>query len=165
MLRFGLLLPLFLIVACNAPEKKVQPAARIDRLSWLEGRWAVGSDLNELTPNLVFENRWRRISDSVLAGVQLEQDSVQPKVLQTMHIVATNGRFEYTVVIPGKYKAESYTLYGYPDSAGVFVNPVKEFPYRVRFQQLTADSATEITDDPQGGKIHLVEYLKRLSND
>lgn len=103
---------------------------------WLLGEW------QHKTPRGILYEFWKRENDSTLAGKSYFLKDKDTVVLETVRIKHSHGNLWYipTVKNQNQGRAVPFKLTKREGATLVFENPEHDFPQRIMYSQLSADS-------------------------
>lgn len=132
---------LFLLICSTAVS------GPIDRIGWLQGSWAGG------TPGKQMLETWRRQNDSTYAGKSVLIKGADTLLLETVSLEQRGGQLYYVPTVNGQNEGKPvrFTLTHITDRRLVFENPAHDFPQKVSYTLIHADSLlAEISGTVQG---------------
>lgn len=143
-----------LLVSCKktetTSEKTTEKTPRqIEKAAWLTGNWGASTPEGNLTEN------WVKVNDSVYHG---ESYFVTPKndtvFAETVVLDDAAGKMAYTVSVPGQNdeKPVRFDLTKITDTEMTFENPQHDYPSKIVYTQVQADSLVAVIYGKQNGK-------------
>jgi len=125
--------------------------AGVDRVAWLQGCW------ESVTPRRVIEENWTAPRGGTVLGTgrTLRGDSLVEYEL--VLIRARQGRLIYEAHPSGQPSAE-FTAREVSDSSVLFENLAHDYPQRVGYRKLGADSLLAWIDGTVGGKPRRIDF-------
>jgi hypothetical protein len=137
--------------ACNSSPKDMNATKDRDNLtraSWLMGVWVYHSPKGD-----IFES-WKKLNDSLFVGRSYTMVGSDTIIAEEIRLVEQNGEVNYIPSVPNqnmglpvKFKLTSMT-----DNELIFENPDHDFPQRISYQRLTADSLVAEISGPMKGE-------------
>lgn len=129
----------------------IPQAGGIDRVSWLQGCWQTA------TPRRVIEENWTAPRGRSMIGVSrtLRGDSLVEYELVVLR--ERDGGLAYEAHPSGQPGAV-FTARAASDSSVVFENLAHDYPQRVGYRRLGADSLLAWIEGPSGGTTRRVEF-------
>ena len=145
-----------LLISCKETPKEAEtsaplakPYAQLEKTEWLLGEWG------NVTPEGELTERWKQENDSVYLGesyfVMNGRDTV---FAETIRMEEASGKLTYTVTVPGQNngKPVSFEMTSATDSQLVFENPQHDFPSKIVYNKITADSIMAEISGMEKGK-------------
>ncbi|WP_297332935.1 DUF6265 family protein [Flavobacterium sp.] len=133
-----------LLISCKHDDKY----ANIQKAVWLVGSWGNTSADETLT------EIWQKLNDSVFAGqafvINEENDTV---FFEHIRIEERKGELFYIVTVPDQNEGQAvpFKMTTINDSLIVFENPEHDYPQKIAYRKVNADSlVAEISGMPQG---------------
>lgn len=133
-----------LLLSCKHDDKY----ANIKKAEWLVGSWSNTSADETLT------EIWQNINDSVFAGqafvINEENDTV---FFEHIRLEETKGELFYIVTVPNQNEGQAvpFKMTAINDSLIVFENPEHDYPQKIAYRKVNADSlVAEISGKPKG---------------
>lgn len=132
-----------LAISC---EKKTYP--QLEQASWLLGNWG------HAIPEGRFVEQWEQENDSVYAGKSFfiaENDTTFAEYIQ---LTEDHGKLKYIVSVKGQNGEEpvAFTLTQASDRQLVFENPQHDFPDKIIYRKISADSVVAEISGLQNGR-------------
>lgn len=132
-----------ILASCN---NKTYP--ELDKAKWLLGDW------EHTIPEGRFTESWEQANDSVYAGKSFfiaEKDTTFAEYIQ---LTEDNGKLKYIVSVKGQNGEEpvAFTLTQASDSQLVFENPQHDFPDKIIYRKISADSVVAEISGLQNGR-------------
>ena len=147
---------LLLNISC---EKKVNKTEypRIEKASWLLGKWENNSAEGKLSEN------WKKVNDSTFIGEShfvVDNDTVFAETIQLEDRI---GSLFYTVTVPGQNdeKPVSFELTVALETQLIFENPAHDFPKRIAYDKIGADSLVARIYGVKDGKVESETFRMR----
>jgi hypothetical protein len=141
------------IIALLLAAGAVVPAqhAGLERLAWLQGCW------ESVTPRRVIEEYWTAPRGGTMLGTgrTLRGDSLVEYELVLLR--AKEGRLVYEAHPSGQPSAV-FPAREVTDSSVLFENPAHDYPQRVGYRKLGADSLLAWIDGTVGGTARRVDF-------
>ncbi len=146
-----------IVVSCT--EKKTDEPRTIEKASWLIGSWENAS------PEGTMSETWTRENDSVFSGqayyITDKNDTLHS---ETIALNESVGALVYTPIVKGQNndKPVSFKMTSSKENQLVFENPDHDFPTKIVYNKITADSIVAEISGMQQGKSSTEKYpLKR----
>lgn len=138
---------LLLSCACSAQHT-------LDKASWLLGQWR-----SQPAGKTLYET-WTRSSDTAFAGKGYFLKGSDTVVLEHIRLVARNGEFFYIPVVNNQNNGEPvlFKLTSMKADQLVFENPAHDFPQKITYTHVTADSLLAVTSGMVNGKKKAQEF-------
>lgn len=126
----------------------------IDRVAWLEGCWEARS------PKRVIEENWMAPRGGTMIGVgrTVRGDSLAEYEMTVLR--AVNGALTYEAH-PSGQAGTTFTARAATDSTIVFSNPTHDFPQRVGYRRVGADSLLAWIEGERNGRTRRIEFPYR----
>lgn len=134
-----------------------QAAPRLAGLGWLAGCW------ERTAGTRVVEEQWMRPRAGLMlgAGRTVEGDSVVE--FEQVRIVERGGRLVYAAAPSGQPPAEFESIAA-PDSAVTFENLGHDFPQRISYRRVGADSLMARIEGLRGGRVRGIDFGYRRAS-
>lgn len=128
------ILLLILLISCNKSEKK--ETQKIDQLDWLIGTWENNSKEGQLSEN------WEQINDSTFNGQTYFIKGNDTLHNETFIVNQIKDSIFYIPTIKGENndKPVIFTLTQSTEKQFTFENPKHDYPTKVVYTQVSADS-------------------------
>lgn len=114
--------------------------AHASELDWMAGRWCGQRD------GVFNEEVWMAPSGGLLLGMHRDMRAGKPVGFEFMRIARENGKWAYHAQ-PGGAKAVTFTADAVDGDTVVFANPQHDFPKRVRYRRVDAQTLQASIDD------------------
>ncbi|MFN8250338.1 MAG: DUF6265 family protein [Ferruginibacter sp.] len=151
------LLYIFLVTAasCSGDQKETGPS--IKKFSWLNGAWIMEETGGNTTED------WITVNDSLMTGKSdfIKGDSVIP--FETIRIYKNGPDFYYEAKAAGQNNEQpvAFKIIRFSDSAFVAENPAHDFPKRIGYKMIRADSVVAFIDDGAAAPLKKAEFYYR----
>lgn len=140
-----------LLQACKDPAPQTPPEPKkfpqLEQAHWLLGTW------QNQSPEGVGTEVWRQENDSVYAGTShfvIGSDTVSSEAIR-LEAIGTSLAYVPTVKGQNNDAPVRFTLSSATDKQLVFENPAHDFPQKISYTQLSADSlVAEISGTVEG---------------
>jgi hypothetical protein len=139
---------LFLIAAAAFSCKKESKENKLKTMDWLVGTWENNSEYGDMQEN------WEKINDSVFRGT-----SYLIKVKDTLHsesiaLESKDDQVLYIPIVKGQNNDQPvvFLLTKQTPKQLVFENPNHDYPKKIVYNQITADSLVAVISGTQQGK-------------
>lgn len=149
-MRATLLALLLLALAVPAAHAQQTPAAA-DRLGWLAGCWVARS------PTRVVEEQWMRPRGGTLLGMSRTVAADSTVGHELMRIVQRGGGLVFVAHPSGQAPAEFPAVEAGPERA-VFADPAHDFPQRIIYRRVGADSLVARVEGERGGTTRGIDF-------
>ncbi|MBY8961679.1 hypothetical protein KJK34_02820 [Flavobacterium sp. D11R37] len=133
-----------LLLSCKHNDKY----SKIHKAEWLVGSWSNTSADETLT------EIWEKLNDSVFAGqafvINEENDTI---FFEHIRLEETKGEVFYIVTVPDQNDGQAvpFKMTAINDSLIVFENPEHDYPQKIAYRKVNADSLiAEISGKPNG---------------
>ena len=137
-----------LLISCKETPKETEASAvpetktysQLEKAEWFLGEWG------NVTPEGELTERWKQENDSVYLG-----DTV---FAETVRLEEASGKLTYTVTVPGQNNGQPvpFKMTSATDSQLVFENPQHDFPSKIVYNKITADSIMAEISGMEKGK-------------
>lgn len=149
-----LLICLLALFACNSEKQEVgkneaEGKAVTELPSWLLGTW------QGLTPEGSVSESWEQVNDSTYSGLGVFTAGKDTVSREAIKLERRGGKVLYipTVSQQNNGQAVSFTLTSSSEKELVFENPAHDFPQKIRYLKISADSiVAEISAKADGGE-------------
>lgn len=141
------LLPAALCAILASCNNKTYP--ELDKAKWLLGNW------EHIIPEGRFTESWEEENDSVYAGksffITAAKDTTFAEYIQ---LTEDDGKLKYIVSVKGQNGEEpvAFTLTQASDRQLVFENPQHDFPDKIIYRKISADSVVAEISGLQNGR-------------
>jgi Domain of unknown function (DUF6265) len=151
-----------LLQACQAPTPSTPPAPKypqLEKAGWLLGTW------QNQSPEGVATEVWKQENDSVYAGSShfvIGQDTVSS---ESIRLEASGQSLAYVPTVKGQNNDAPvrFTLSTATDKQMVFENPAHDFPQKISYTLVGADSlVAEISGTVEGQAQSQAFPMKRV---
>ncbi len=105
----------------------------LSALAWLSGCW------ESTEGNRIIEEQWMKPRGSLMAGSGRTVTPGKPTFIEFLEIQAADSGIYY-VARPGGGKPVPFKLVSAADGSWIFENPLHDFPQRIMYRKLSADS-------------------------
>lgn len=142
-----------LLLACTKPEPAIKKAA------WVLGKWQT-----EQSPDGQFTEIWTQKNDTLLVGHGVLMQGADTAFAEYLQIVQRGEDLFYVANVLGENNEEpvEFKLTS-ADKALVFENPVHDFPQKISYIQLGADSMLAEVSAMENGQEQKESFaLKRV---
>ena len=140
-----------------APPALAQPpgSAPVDRIAWLGGCWRMDAG------PVVIEEQWMAPRGGAMLGVgrTVRRDSVVEYEFLRIH--AAGDTLVYDARPSGQPRAEFRAAPGGEAREVVFANPTHDFPQRVAYRRVSADSVVARIEGTRGGQARTISFPYR----
>jgi hypothetical protein len=140
---------LLLVILVAATPVHAQRAT-LARVSWLDGCW----ELNATNRRVV--ERWRN-ADGMMTGSSRTWIGGQPRESEALRLFARGDTLVYEALPSGQQRTEFKTVAA-TDREIVFANPEHDFPQRIVYVRISADSMTVRIEGDRAGRRNPVSY-------
>ena len=142
---------------CISTTAEAQSADGVAALRWMSGCWELR------TATRVTHEQWMVPMASQMMGMSrtVVRDSVRE--FETLRIETRNGVPTY-VAMPSGQKEAHFAATSITDSTAIFANPAHDFPQRIMYRRIGADSLVARIEGPQGGQTRGINFpMRRVS--
>lgn len=155
---------IFITTLCNACSTK--PAseqnqnantASLIQFSWMLGNW------ENTTADGIFTETWLKTNDTVFTGKGLIVAANDTVFEEDIKLHYDNGNIYYTVTTTGQNNQQpvSFKYIDTIPASYVFENKEHDFPTRIIYQKITADSIVALIEGTVNGKTMKEEFPMR----
>lgn len=150
-----LLLSVITFVSCQKKENttiknetSVKSHAQLDKARWLIGEWGNSSKEGDLT------EIWSQLNDSTLAGKTSFVAGKDTIFMESIEIVQKNDSLFYNTQVSNQNdgKSISFKNTDATENQVVFENPKHDFPQKIVYNKITADSLVVEVSGMKKGK-------------
>lgn len=136
-----------------------QQRQAIQQLSWLCGTWE-----NKTAKGILYET-WVPVSNTFYQGKSYMLHQKDTVVLETIQLTVRKGVLCYIPAVTRQNKGQAvvFTLSSIDDSNVVFENPAHDFPQRISYTRITADSLIAEISGSRGGQKQTRQFMMRRS--
>jgi len=122
-----------LFFSCSAPVNKHE---KMDKLKWLIGNWEIN------TPEGNYYESWKVINDSVYSGASYFISGKDTLSAETVSLEEREGELLYIPMVrdQNEGKPVTFRLTSSAEETYIFENPGHDFPQKISYRQLSADS-------------------------
>ena len=130
------------------------PSVRLERIAWLQGCWRAES------PARVIEENWMAPRSGTMLGVSRTVRGDSLAEYELILLREQEGGLAYRAHPSGQASA-TFTAREANDSQVVFENRAHDFPQRVGYRRVGADSLVAWIEGERGGRTRRVEFPYR----
>jgi hypothetical protein len=143
-------------VLASAPASTPASAADLARLSWLAGCWS------RTNTRRIVEEQWMAPAAGLMLGAGRTRN-VADGALAELEQVRIESRGDTLVFVakPSRQPEATFTAVAVTDSMVVFENLAHDYPQRVGYRLVHADSVAAFIDGTNDGKPRKVEFPYR----
>ena len=142
----------FLLFSCKketSVEKKEKSYSDLEKANWFLGRWENNSSEGNLSES------WKKLNDSTFFGESyfvIENDTV---FAETIQLEERNEKLSYIVTVPNQNeeKPVSFELTKNSQHQLIFENPNHDYPNKIIYNQIGADSLVAEISGMKEGKL------------
>ncbi|QEE50169.1 hypothetical protein FUA48_11445 [Flavobacterium alkalisoli] len=119
------------------PVTQAKTYKELEKANWLLGEWGSVSEEGELT------ERWKKENDSVYKGESYFVINSKDTVFaEKADLVEANGKLTYIVTVPGQNNEQpvGFEMTAATDAQIVFENPAHDYPNKIVYNKISADS-------------------------
>jgi hypothetical protein len=152
-----LILLLLAIVSCKKSETKEYEKIKI--ANWLIGTW----ENNTVEGNL--SETWKKINDSTFQAQSYYIKSKDTLHFETITLQQTGEELTYSATVKGQNndKPVAFKLTNATEKQLIFENPKHDYPQKISYTQITADSLVSKISGIQQGKPSSENYsMKKI---
>lgn len=159
MKKTTLLLAAFAVVSCNErnessiqygepQEIETKTYEQLEKVNWLVGAWG------NTTPEGNLTETWSQANDSTLTGKTVFMSGNDTLFTETIEIVQVNDSLLYNTKVSNQNqgKAVSFKASDITDKQIVFENPKHDFPQKITYNKISADSLVAEISGRKDGK-------------
>ena len=139
------------LVVAPAAAASAQSAPRVHQVGWLTGCWERASGRR------MVEEQWMRPRGGLMLGAGRTVDGDSLVEFEQVRILERAGRLVYAAAPSGQAPAEFESI-AVTDSSVTFENAAHEFPQRVLYRRVGADSLIARVEGTRGGKLRGVDF-------
>ncbi|WP_300602079.1 DUF6265 family protein [Niabella sp.] len=139
---------------------KADTTPTIRNAEWLAGTWE-----NRVAPGKIIYETWTRSGDAALTGKSYMLKEKDTLLFETVKLVEKNGRLLYIATVPRQNNGEPvvFTSKTVSETELIFENPEHDFPQRIRYTRVGADSLlAEISGTKNGNERKQSFPMKRV---
>lgn len=146
------------LALAETPAVAPSPGREIGRMAWLAGCW------HREAPRRVVEEQWMRPAGGVMLGMSRAVTTEEDKLVEfeAVRIEEKDGRLVYTAK-PYNQPEGSFHSIQITDELVLFENKEHDFPQRIGYRRVGADSLLAWIEGTVQGKSRKVEYPYRRS--
>lgn len=149
----GPLVAAVLAAAAGAPPA---PGADLARLSWLAGCWS------RVTARRIVEEQWMAPAGGLMLGAGRTRDAADGALVEFEQVrIEARGDTLVFVAKPSRQAEASFAAIAVTDSQVVFENLAHDYPQRVGYRRVHADSIAAFIDGMDDGRPRRVEFPYR----
>lgn len=134
----------------ETPEQpEVKTYAELEKANWFLGNWGNKTPEGELT------ERWVKANDSVYKGETYFVVGGKDTVFsEAVDLIEEKGKLAYIVTVPGQNneKPVRFEMTSGNDKQIIFENPKHDYPSKITYNKITADSIVAEISGIQKGK-------------
>jgi hypothetical protein len=132
-------------------------ARDVATLRWMSGCWELR------TGSRVTHEQWMAPLGSLMMGMSRTVSRDTVREFEVLRIEVRNGMPTY-VAMPGGQKETLFVASVVTDTAVVFDNPAHDFPQRIEYRRVGADSLSARIEGTTGGRLRRIDFpLRRVS--
>jgi hypothetical protein len=143
-----------MVIGLSPEGAAAQGTHRLERLGWLAGCWQRSSGRR------VVEEQWMRPRAGLMLGAGRTVDGDSVVEFEQVRLHERGGRLVYAAAPFGQPPAEFESAV-VSDSVVTFENPAHDFPQRIIYRRLGADSLVARIEGVRGGKVRGVDFAYR----
>ncbi|RQO31482.1 hypothetical protein DBR32_05850 [Taibaiella sp. KBW10] len=155
MKRIGILFGCVLLL-CSSQAK---PKKQIDKAGWLLGTWK-----NETAKGTVYES-WHRVNDTEFTGKSYLLEGKDTLIFESLKLVQEQRSLVYIPTVKGHNNdlPVRFTLTKISDTDLVFENAQHDFPQRITYKKIAADTlVAEISGIQNGQQVKETFPMKKI---
>jgi Domain of unknown function (DUF6265) len=146
-----------LLVTVSAPTLTAQASSNIAQLSWMAGCW------EQRSATRVTEEQWMAAAGGTMLGVSRTIARDSTRGYEFMRIATLAGKLTY-IAQPSGQAETAFVTSAITDTLAVFENPAHDFPQRIEYRRVTADSiVARISATTRSGQARGMEIPMRRS--
>jgi hypothetical protein len=139
---------LFVIAAAFSSCKKESKENKLKTMDWLVGTWENNSEFGQMQEN------WEKINDSVFRGTSYlikEKDTLNS---ESIALEIKDDQVLYVPIVKGQNNDQPivFLLTKQTTKQLVFENPNHDYPKKIVYNKITADSLVAVISGTQQGK-------------
>jgi len=143
------------VMAAAAPAAAPAPDA-LARLAWLAGCW------RRETARRVVEEQWMAPGGGLMLGTGRTLAAADGALVEYEQVrIEARGDTVVYVARPSAQGEATFTAIAFDDSSIVFANPAHDFPQRVGYRIVSADSLSAWIEGTREGKVRRVDFPYR----
>ncbi|MEW5677278.1 DUF6265 family protein [Flavobacterium enshiense] len=159
MKKTTLLLAAFAVVSCQErnessaqygepQEIETKTYEQLEKVNWLMGEWG------NTTPEGNLTETWSQLNDSTLTGKTVFVTGADTMFTETIEIMQMNDSLLYTTKVSNQNegKAVSFKASNVAESQIVFENAKHDFPQKITYNKISADSLVAEISGMKDGK-------------
>lgn len=142
---------LLLLLSCGEAGKQLPT---VDSFNWLSGSWEMPMQGGRVTED------WKRVNDSLMEGRSdfVMGDSIT--AFETVQLIRRGAEFFYEVrsATQPEQPVVAFRLSRFSDQEFIAENPEHDFPKRIRYKKISADSIFAVVDGGPADSLHKDEF-------
>ncbi len=142
------------ILLAPAALRSQSANAPLQELRWLTGCWELR------TPTRVTQESWGSPAGGLMLGTSRTLVRDVAREFEFLRIETRAGVVTY-VAQPGGGPATAFAATSVTDTSAVFDNPQHDFPQRILYRRVGADSLVARIEGPQGGQTRGIDFPMR----
>ena len=147
------------LCALALPAGSQSQQGSTETLRWLSGCWERRSGAR------LIEERWTTPRGGLMLGTSRTSRNDSIVEYEQVRIETRDGRVYY-VASPSRQATTEFAATALLDSTAVFENPAHDFPKKIVYRRLGADSIVASIEGPRGGQTRTISYpYRRVSCD
>lgn len=159
MKKTTLLLAAFAVVSCQKrnessaqygepQEIETKTYGQLEKVNWLVGEWG------NTTPEGNLTETWTQLNDSTLSGKTVFVTGKDTMFTETIEIVQVNDSLLYNTKVSNQNEGKmvSFKASNVADGQVVFENPKHDFPQKIAYNKISADSLVAEISGMKDGK-------------
>lgn len=157
---------LFATASCNNNSERKESGVKQEQTTSLlaENNWLLGSWKN-ITEKGYSVEIWTKVNDTLFQGYSYLIKGADSVPLETVHLAEKNGILYYIPTVNGQNgeKPVEFKLSAHTPNQLIFENPEHDFPTKIVYNQLSADSLLAQISGPNNGLIETRQFpMKRI---
>jgi hypothetical protein len=139
----------------DAPLRTATNTVR--RLTWLCGTW------ERQQKNSVLLEQWHQVDDTLMVGEGMSVKGSDTTITETMKLLARDSSLYFVAVVPHNDSAVYFRLSTVDSTGWLFENPAHDFPTKVSYRQVSADSLYARIEGAMNGTTKGIDFrFKRI---
>ena len=150
-------LALATVVIAIAQTAGAQATDAVARLGWLAGCWEQGGGAR------ITEEQWMVPRGATMLGMSRTVAGGVTRSTEQLRIEQRDGKAVY-VASPSGQATTAFTAATVSDTLVVFENPTHDFPTKISYRRVGADSLLAQISGPRGGKEAKIDFPMRRAS-
>lgn len=146
----------YCLLAITVGACQVRSDKKFDKIQWISGHWKASGE------DTYFYESWERKEPALYTGKAYTLVGTDTVFSEKMTIAEEGGKI-YLNTVPAEKEAVAFQLMGANDKEVIFENPMHDYPRRITYRRISADSLyVEITGIALGATQGQEIYFQRI---